>query len=69
MDEPWTRSARMAETERGTERKAGGGAGGKAALLVGAAGLLLFIVGVKRKHRLHAEREGEAGRRKREGEA
>lgn len=55
----------MAETERGTERKAGGGAGGKAALLVGAAGLLLFIVGVKRKHRLNAERDVEAERARR----
>ncbi|MBW3572102.1 MAG: hypothetical protein KY467_13465 [Gemmatimonadetes bacterium] len=29
----------------------------KTALVLGAAGLFLFIVGVKRKHRLHAERE------------
>lgn len=35
-----------------------------AALLRGAAGLFLFIVGVKRKHRLDAEREvGEARER------
>lgn len=30
---------------------------GKAALVLGAAGLLLFIVGVKRRHRLDDERE------------
>lgn len=29
----------------------------KTAVVLGAAGLFLFIVGVKRKHRLHAERE------------
>jgi hypothetical protein len=40
----------------------------KTTMLVGAAGLFLFIVGVKRKHRLDAEREVgfETERRERE---
>lgn len=52
--------------EYGTE-KTGGRNVSKAALLVGAAGLFLFIVGVKRKHRLDAEREVDARRER--GEA
>lgn len=41
------------------EKQEGGGRTGvsKTALLLGAAGLFLFIVGVKRKHRLDEERE------------
>ena len=35
----------------------------RGAMLVGAAGLFLFIVGVKRRHRLDAEREIGYGRR------
>lgn len=52
-----------------------GGEGGKksvskTALVLGAAGLFLFIVGVKRKHRLDAERDvaAERERSNREGE-
>lgn len=47
----------MVESGRGAEGKAPGRGVSKTALLVGAAGLFLFIVGVKRKHRLEAERE------------
>lgn len=38
----------------------------KTALALGAAGLFLFIVGVKRKHRLDAEREIEPERPRKE---
>jgi hypothetical protein len=40
----------------------------KTALALGAAGLFLFIVGVKRKHRLDAEREIGAERARSRGE-
>jgi hypothetical protein len=35
----------------------------KAAAVLGAAGLLLYIMGVKRRHRLHNERETAEARR------
>ena len=38
-------------------RRDGGKTATTTALVLGAAGLFLFIVGVKRKHRLDAERE------------
>lgn len=41
----------------GSEREGGKGGISKTAIALGAAGLFLFIVGVKRKHRLDAERE------------
>jgi hypothetical protein len=40
-----------------TEREGGKKGISKTAIALGAAGLFLFIVGVKRKHRLDAERE------------
>ena len=40
-----------------TEREEGKKGISKTAIALGAAGLFLFIVGVKRKHRLDAERE------------
>ena len=40
----------------------------KVALLVGGAGLLLFILGVKRRYRLDDQREIEAPPRRRRGE-
>jgi hypothetical protein len=52
------------------DRKGGGKMGGKvgkAALLLGAAGLLLFIVGVKRKYRLDEQREIDLDRAARAG--
>ena len=54
------------DQEQGRREK-GRGISSKTALVVGAAGLFLFIVGVKRKHRLDAEREVgfEAERRER----
>jgi hypothetical protein len=59
----------MAENGGGAERGEKGRGVSKVALAVGAAGLFLFIVGVKRKHRLDAEREVgfEAERRERRG--
>jgi hypothetical protein len=55
----------MAESGSGTERREAGRGVSKTALALGAAGLFLFIVGVKRKHRLDAEREvGEEARRR-----
>jgi hypothetical protein len=39
----------------------------KTAVVLGAAGLFLFIVGVKRKHRLDAEREIAAERARGDG--
>lgn len=39
------------------EEKKASGMGGKTALVVGGAGLLLFILGVKRRHRLDDGRE------------
>lgn len=58
----------MAESGGGSERREGGRGVSKTALALGAAGLFLFIVGVKRKHRLDAEREVgfEGERRERE---
>ncbi len=47
----------LKKREEGKGRKKGGGMGGKAALLVGGAGLLLFILGVKRRYRLDDGRE------------
>ncbi|HEX6910427.1 MAG TPA: hypothetical protein VF142_08530 [Longimicrobium sp.] len=44
-----------------TEKKSSKGMS-RTALALGAAGLFLFIVGVKRKHRLDAEREIDIGR-------
>ncbi|HEX5872056.1 MAG TPA: hypothetical protein VFY65_16620 [Longimicrobium sp.] len=40
----------------------------KTAVVLGAAGLFLFIVGVKRKYRLDAERESAAERQRAERE-
>ena len=40
----------------------------KTAVVLGAAGLFLFIVGVKRKHRLDAERETAAERARGDGQ-
>jgi hypothetical protein len=58
----------MADRSGAKEGGQGGGVS-KTALLLGAAGLFLFIVGVKRKHRLDAERVvGEEERRRREEE-
>jgi hypothetical protein len=52
------RGERMAEPRgSGTDRDAGKKGISKTAIALGAAGLFLFIVGVKRKHRLDAERE------------
>ena len=48
--------------ERGVPSEGGKTAMSKTALVLGAAGLFLFIVGVKRKHRLDAEREVAAER-------
>lgn len=48
----------MAEPRGSSTGRDGGKKGvSKTALVLGAAGLFLFIVGVKRKHRLDAERE------------
>lgn len=58
----------MAESGGGSERKEPGQRMSKAALALGAAGLFLFIVGVKRKHRLDAEREVGMERRRRAAE-
>ena len=53
----------MAEPRGPGGGKEGGKKGvSKTALALGAAGLFLFIVGVKRKHRLDAEREVAAER-------
>jgi hypothetical protein len=48
----------MAEPRGSSTERDGGKKGiSKTAIALGAAGLFLFIVGVKRKHRLDAERE------------
>lgn len=54
----------MPKKPEGEEGKKKGGVS-KTALVLGAAGLFLFIVGVKRRHRLDEEREiGYAPRRR-----
>ena len=57
----------MADSGQEQGRRQGGRGVSKTTMLLGAAGLFLFIVGVKRKHRLDAEREVgfEAERRER----
>ena len=55
----------MAESGGPGAGKEGGRKGvSKTAMVLGAAGLFLFIVGVKRKHRLDAEREIAAERQR-----
>jgi hypothetical protein len=59
----------MSDQQSGREHTSTGRGLTKGAMLLGAAGLLLFIVGVKRRHRLDAERAVDLDRPAAGGEA
>lgn len=59
----------MAEPRLARDRDGAKTGVSKTAVVLGAAGLFLFIVGVKRKHRLEAEREIATERQRERAEA